>query len=115
MDVIIMARLLRSQKTATTFVGYTITCNGVTRGARFRRGTIPEIFANDAIGTHVFSCDIGALSIGRRNGFEVVYIDGSKLVRGDDSIIQQMREKRVKEAFGIVDDVQNFHNDNGEN
>lgn len=115
MDVIIMARLLRSQKTATTFVGYTITCNGVTRGARFRRGTIPETFADDRTGVHAFTCDIGALSIGKRNGFEVVYIDGTKLVRGDDSVIQQMREKRVKEAFGIVDNVENTHNDNGEN
>ena len=115
MDIIITARLLRNQKTANTFVGYTITCNGVTRGARFRRGTIPEIFANDNTGAHAFICDIDALSIGRRNGFDVVYIDGTKIARGDDSIIQQMREKRVKEAFGIVDDVQNFHNDNGEN
>lgn len=113
MDIIISARLLRNQKTANTFVGYIVTCNGISRGARFRRGTIPEIFANDAIGTHAFKCDIGALSIGKRNGFDVVYIDGTKLVRGDDSIIQQMREKRVKDAFGIVDEPKNFHN--GEN
>lgn len=112
MDIIITARLLRNQKTANTFVAYTITCNNVTRGARFRRGTIPEIFANDATGVHAFTCEIDALSIGKRNGFDVVYIDGTKLARGDDSIIQKMREKRVREAFGIADEVKN---ENGEN
>lgn len=112
MDIIITARLLRNQKTANTFIGYTITCNGVTRGARFRRGTIPEIFANDATGVHAFICDIGALSIGKRNGFDIVYIDGTKLVRGDDTIIEKMREKRVRDAFGIADDIKN---ENGEN
>ena len=110
MDIIITARLLRNQKTANTFIGYTISCNGVTRGARFRRGTIPEVFANDNTGVHAFTCDIGALSIGKRNGFDIVYIDGSKLVRGDDSIIQKMREKRVKDAFGIVDDIKADNN-----
>ena len=103
MDIIITARLLRNQKTANTFVAYTITCNGVTRGARFRRGTIPDIFANDATGIHAFTCDIDALSIGKRNGFDVVYIDGTKIARGDDTIIDQMRERRVREAFGLAD------------
>ena len=105
---------MRQQKRddGTTFPVFAITVNGQTISCKVNPSPF-DAREKGAIG--VFDFDSSAFSLSHKKNkkgeyYPFGYLDGSKLVKGDDSIIAQRNAEKIAKFFDIKNDDSNSNN-----